>query len=183
MRQLTLSTANFDKHSKQTRRAQFLARMDRVVPWRELCALIAPFYPKAGNGRPPVGLERMLRLHFLQHWFNLSHPAAEEALYDSLSMRRFVGIDLGHEPAPDETTILNFRHLLERHDLGKPLFDGVNEHLASGPESGWRHYCGRHHHRRPRFNQEPSQGARPGDAPDAEGPAMVLRDEAAHRGG
>jgi transposase, IS5 family len=131
MRQLTLANANFDKHSKQTRRAKFLAEMDRVVPWRELCALIEPFYPKAGNGRPPVGLERMLRLHLLQHWFNLSDPAAEEALYDSLSMRRFVGIDLGREPIPDETTILNFRHLLERHNLGKPLFDRMNEHLAA----------------------------------------------------
>jgi IS5 family transposase len=87
--------------------------------------------PLTGNGPPPVGLERVVRLHFLQHWFNLSDPAAEEALYDSLSMRRFVGIDLGREPVPDETTILNFRHLLERHDLGKLLFDRVNEHLAS----------------------------------------------------
>ena len=75
----------------------------------------------------------MLRLHFLQHWFNLSDPAAEEVLYGSLSMRQFVGIDLGREPVSDETTILNFRHLLERHDLGKLLFDRVNEHLASRP--------------------------------------------------
>jgi len=131
MRQLTLATASFDKHGKLTRRAAFLAEMEQVVPWRELCGLIAPFYPKPGNGRPPVGLERMLRLHFLQHWFNLSDPAAEEALYDSLSMRRFVGIDLGREPVPDETTILNFRHLLERHNLGKALFERVNEHLAA----------------------------------------------------
>lgn len=131
MRQLTLATVNFDKHSKQTRRAKFLAEMDRVVPWRELCSVIEPYYPKAGNGRPPIGLERMLRLHFLQHWFNLSDPAAEEALYDSGSMQRFVGIDLGREPAPDETTILNFRRLLEKHALGKPLFERVNQHLAS----------------------------------------------------
>jgi IS5 family transposase len=131
MRQMTLATVNFDKHRKQTRRAAFLAEMERVVPWRELCAVIEPFYPKAGKGRPPVGLERMLRLHFLQHWFNLSDPAAEEALYESVSMRQFVGIDLGREPVPDETTILNFRHLLERHGLGKALFDRVNEYLAS----------------------------------------------------
>jgi transposase, IS5 family len=122
---------NFDQHHKQTRRAAFLTEMDKVVPWQELCALIEPFYPKAGNGRPPIGLERMLRLHFLQHWFDLSDPAAEEALYDSLSMREFVGIDLGREPVPDETTILHFRHLLERHGLGKKLFERVNEHLAS----------------------------------------------------
>ena len=130
MRQLSLATAGFEKHAKLTRRAAFLAEMERVVPWRELCAVVEPFYPKPGNGRPPVGLERMLRLHFLQHWFNLSDPAAEEALYESLSMRRFVDIDLGREPAPDETTILNFRHLLERHDLGPVLFARVNEHLA-----------------------------------------------------
>lgn len=130
MRQLTLSTVNFDKHRKQTRRAKFLAEMERVVPWRELCAIIEPYYPKGGSGRPPIGLERMLRLHLLQHWFNLSDPAAEEALYDSLSMRRFVGIDLGREPVPDETTILNFRRLLEKHELGKPLFERVNRHLA-----------------------------------------------------
>ena len=110
MRQGTRASASFDKHSKQTRRAKFLAEIDQVVPWRELCAVVERFYPRAGNGRPPIGLERMLRLHFLQHWFNLSDPAAEEALYASLSMRRFVGIDLGRERVPGETTILNFRH-------------------------------------------------------------------------
>lgn len=91
--------------------------------------LIEPVYPKAGNGRPPIGLERMLRIHFLQNWFNLSDPAVEEALYDSLSMRSFVGIDLGRERVPDETTVLNFRHLLEAHDLGKRLFEEVGRHL------------------------------------------------------
>ena len=94
MRQLTLASASFDKHSKQTRRAKFLAEMDQVVPWREMCAVVEPFYPRAGNGRPPIGLERMLRLHLLQHWFNLSDPAVEEALYDSPTMRAFAGIDL-----------------------------------------------------------------------------------------
>ena len=131
MRQLTLATVGFEKHGKLTRRAAFLAEMEEVVPWRELCAVVEPFYPKRGNGRPPIGLERMLRLHFLQHWFNLSDPAIEEALYESVSMRRFVGIDLGREPAPDETTILNFRHLLERHDLARELFERVNAYLAS----------------------------------------------------
>jgi IS5 family transposase len=100
-----------------------------VVPWSALCALIEPVYPKPGNGRPPVGLQRMLRIYFLQHWFNLSDPAVEEALYDSLSMRRFVGIDLGREPVPDETTVCKFRHLLEQHDLGRRLFEEVGRHL------------------------------------------------------
>ena len=131
MRQQTLAMASFEKYTKQTHRAAFLSEMERVVPWRELCAVVEPFYPKPGKGRPPVGLERMLRLHFLQHWFNLSDPAAEEVLYDSIAMRRFVGIDLGREPVPDETTILNFRHLLERHQLGQVLFNRLNECLAS----------------------------------------------------
>ena len=105
--------------------------MERVVPWPALCGLIEPFYPKPGNGRPPIGVERMLRIYFLQHWFNLSDPAVEEALYDSLAMRRFVGIDLGREPVPDETTVCRFRHLFEAHDLGQPLFDEVQRHLAA----------------------------------------------------
>ncbi len=129
MKQMTLSAGGFDRHSKTTRRAAFLAEMDRVVPWSALCALIEPVYPKAGNGRPPIGLERMLRIYFLQNWFNLSDPAVEEALYDSLSMRSFVGIDLGREGAPDETTVCKFRHLLERHELGKRLFEEVGRHL------------------------------------------------------
>ena len=131
MKQMTLAATGFEKHSKATRRAQFLAEMERVVPWAKLCALIEPVYSKGENGRPPVGLERMLRVYFLQQWFNLSDPAAEEALYDSIAMRSFVGIDLGREPAPDETTILRFRHLLEQHGLGKKLFEEVGRHLQA----------------------------------------------------
>jgi IS5 family transposase len=131
MKQMTLSASGFHRYSKTTRRAAFLAEMDRVVPWSELCALIEPFYPKPGNGRPPVGVERMLRIYFLQQWFNLSDPAVEEALYDSSAMRRFVDIDLGREPVPDETTVCRFRHLLEAHDLGQQLFDEVQRHLAA----------------------------------------------------
>jgi hypothetical protein len=105
MKQLTLAMVGFERYAKPTRRATFLAEMERIVPWSALCGLIEPFYPKLGNGRPPVGVERMLRLYFLQQWFNLSDPAVEEALYDSLVMRQFVGIDLGREPVPDETTV------------------------------------------------------------------------------
>ena len=130
MQQLTLATVGFERYAKTTRRAAFLAEMERVVPWPALSALIDPFYPKPGNGRPPIGVDRMLRIYFLQHWFNLSDPAVEEALYDSLAMRRFVGIDLGREPVPDETTVCRFRHLLEEHDLGRQLFDEVQRHLA-----------------------------------------------------
>ena len=131
MKQMTFGTVTgFEKHRKVTRRAQFLAEMHQVVPWSRLLALIEPYYPKAGNGRPPKGLETMLRMYFLQHWFNLSDPAVEEALYDSLAMRAFVGIDLGRDAAPDETTVLNFRHLLEKHHLGDRLFGEVNAYLA-----------------------------------------------------
>jgi IS5 family transposase len=97
--------------------------------WAELVALIEPHDPKAGNGRPPVGLERMLRIYFLQQWFNLSDPGVEDALYDSLAMRGFVGIDLGREPVPDETTFCKFRHLLARHQLGRPMLAEVNRYL------------------------------------------------------
>ena len=119
----------FERYTKKTRRAVFLGEMEQVVPWRELCALIEPHYPQPGNGRPPIGVERMLRIYFLQQWFNLSDPAVEEALYDSLVMRQFVGIDLGHEPVPDETTVCKFRHLLEEHNLGGEMLETVNLHL------------------------------------------------------
>lgn len=121
--------AGFEKHAKVTRRAEFLRQMEIVVPWGELVAEIEPFYPKAGKGRPPVGVERMLRMYFLQQWFNLADPAVEEALYESMSMRHFVGIDLGREPVPDETTVCKFRHLLERHGLGERIFARVNGYL------------------------------------------------------
>ncbi len=129
MKQQTL--AGLEKYAKTTRRAQFLAEMDRVVPWSELCALIEPHYPKGSpeGGRPPIALERMLRIYFLQQWFNLSDPAVEDALYDSTAMREFVGIDLGREAAPDETTVCKFRKLLVKQRLGKALLKGVNEHL------------------------------------------------------
>ena len=121
----------FERYTKKTRRQVFLEEMEQVVPWREVCALIEPHYPKPGNGRPPVGVERMLRIYFLQQWFNLSDPAVEEALYDSPVMRQFVGIDLGQEPAPDETTVCKFRHLLEQHGLGEKILGRVNLHLQA----------------------------------------------------
>src|SRR5664279_5357016 len=130
MKQRTLAAqSGFERYTKKTRRAEFLEEMEQVVPWAELCALIEPVYPKAGPGRPPVGLERMLRLYFLQQWFNLSDPGLEEALYDSVVMRQFVGIDLGQEPVPDETTVCKFRHLLEEHRLGGEILQTVNLYL------------------------------------------------------
>src|ERR1700727_941915 len=129
MKQQTLT--GFEKYGKTTRRAQFLADMDKIIPWPELAAAVQTVYPKVSEnwGRPPVPLEGMLRIYFLQLWFNLSDRAVEEALYDSVTMRAFVGIDLGVEGAPDETTVCKFRHLLERNKLGKKLLGTVNEHL------------------------------------------------------
>ncbi|EJN6721699.1 TPA: IS5 family transposase [Pseudomonas aeruginosa] len=128
----TESDAGFERHRKATRRDVFLAEMDKVVPWDRLCAVVEPHYPKTPErgGRQPIGLERMLRIHLLQQWYALSDPAAEEALYDSQAMRRFVGIDLGREGAPDETTICKFRHLLEKHQLAQPLFDVITTYLG-----------------------------------------------------
>ena len=131
MKQMTLATNDFERFRKPTRREKFLAEMNTVVPWAELVAVIEPYYPKAtsAGGRPPVGLERMLRIHCLQLWFDLSDPAVEEALYDSRAMRAFVGIDLGREPVPDETTVMRFRHLLEEHELGAKIFEEVAAYL------------------------------------------------------
>ncbi len=131
MSQMTFAEGTFEPHRRPTRRDHFLAQMNQVIPWSALAAVIEPHYPKAGNGRPPVKLERMLRIYFLQHWFNLSDPAAEEALYDSHSMKKFVGVDLGQETVPDETTICRFRHLLERNNLGQKLFEEVASYLQA----------------------------------------------------
>ena len=133
-KQLTLAAARtFEQFRKPTRRDVFLAEMNEVVPWAELVALIEPHYPKAKarGGRPTIGIERMLRIHCIQHWFNLSDPAVEEALYDSASLRGFVHIDLGSEPVPDETTICRFRHLLEKHELGRKIFEEVGRVLQT----------------------------------------------------
>src|ERR1700716_484133 len=113
MRQQTLAGhGGFGKYGRKARRGVILDEMQQVVPWSDLESLVAPHYPKAGNGRRPVGLGIMLRTYFVQQWFNLSDPGVEEALYESAALRRFVGVDLGMAPAPDEPTICRFRHLL-----------------------------------------------------------------------
>ncbi len=134
MKQQTLAMAadqTFENYRKPTRRDEFLKTMEAIVPWAALCEVIEPHYPKAGNGRPPIGLERMLRIHFIQHWFNLADLSCEEALYDSASLRSFVGIDLGREPVPDSTTITKFRKLLNDHKLGEALFAKVGQELQA----------------------------------------------------
>ena len=136
MKQQTLAVAadqnaQYEQYRRPTKRDVFLATMEEIVPWSELCAVIEPHYPKPGNGRRPVGLERMLRMYFVQQWFNLADAACEDALLDSTALRRFVGIDLGCERVPDATTLLKFRRLLEDNKLGDALFAKVGEVLQA----------------------------------------------------
>lgn len=133
MSQLSFATLDYAAKKKRTKRDVFLAETMEVVPWAELEAAIAPHYPKAGpnGGRRPYSLGVMLRIYCLQQWYQLSDPGAEEALYDICSMRTFAGLELGRDAIPDETTILNFRHLLERHDLTKAVFAAVAGHLET----------------------------------------------------
>jgi IS5 family transposase len=128
-RQGSFSQAEYAGKKKQTRRDKFLAEMERVVPWARLVERLRPLYPKGERGRPPIGLERMLRIHFLQQWYGLADGAMEDALYDSQALRGFAGIDLTVAGVPEETTILNFRHWLERHELSQALFAEVTAML------------------------------------------------------
>jgi IS5 family transposase len=132
MKQSSLAMTGYFDKGKKTRREQFLAEMDQVIPWSRLYALIEPHYPKAGpaGGCPPLPLERMFRIYCLQQWYNLSDPGAEEALYDSLTMRRFAGVCTDADVIPDETSILNFRRLLEVHKLTEQLFGAINSYLS-----------------------------------------------------
>ena len=188
MKQLSFGDAEGLCGRKRTRREVFLAEMDQVVPWAELVALIEPHYPKLGRpGRQPYPLATMLRIYFLQQWYALSDPALEEALIDTPVMRRFARIG-GMEDIPDETTILNLRRLLERHGLAEKMFEQLNAHLE---RKGLRLRSGTI----PAFartdativsapsstkNRRRERDLR--DAPDPQGPAVVFRDEGAHRG-
>jgi IS5 family transposase len=129
--QRTFAGLAWTTKGKVTRRERFLMEMNAVIPWAELVASIEPYYPKGSRGRPPLGIEKMLRIYCLRQWFDLSDPAAEDALYDSESMRRFVGIELGEDVVPDETTMLRFRHLLETHHLTEAIFGVVRELLEA----------------------------------------------------
>lgn len=128
-KQRTFAGLAWSTKGKVTRRERFLAEMNAVIPWARLKALIEPHYPKVGKGRHPLGLEKMLRIYFVQQWFDLSDPGAEDAIYDSESIRRFVGVELGEDKIPDETTILRFRRLLEDHGLTEAVFHEVRELL------------------------------------------------------
>lgn len=130
MKQQSFATLAYQNKKIVTKREAFLKEMEQVVPWSRLLKLIEPHYPKKGNGRPPIPMEVMLRIYFLQQWYALSDPAAEEALYDMESMRRFSLLELGEDVIPDESTILNFRRLIEKHDLSVALFNDINAYLV-----------------------------------------------------
>ena len=183
MKQISFADAEYAGKRKKTRREVFLDEMEQVVPWKALLKVIEPFYPVAGNGRRPYPLATMLRVHLMQNWFALSDPAMEEALYEIASLRNFAGLDLC-EAIPDETTILNFRHLLEEYDLAEDILKQVNAHLTrkglllkrgsivdatiiAAPSST--------------KNAEGERESR--DASDEEGQPVALWDEGAHRRG
>jgi IS5 family transposase len=126
MKQRTFSDVEYDCRKRKTRREEFLEIMEEIIPWDEWVGVIAPHYPDGKRGRPPKGIEKMLRMYLLQCWFNLSDESTEDAIYDSYAMRKFVGVDFFEEDAPDATTLLKFRHLLEEHDLNKAFFDAIN---------------------------------------------------------
>ena len=126
--QLTFADSEFSSKRRQTRKEIFLSRMDNLLPWSQLLEVIDPFYPKAGNGRRPYALETVFRIHCMQQWFSLGDEAMEDALYEIASMRQFAQLSLD-KAIPDRTTIMNFRHLLEKHRLGKEIFNTVNKHL------------------------------------------------------
>ena len=182
MHQPTFASVEFEQKKRKTRRELFLERLDDLVPWEELERRIEPHYPRAGRGRRPYPLAVMLRIHCVQLCYNLSDPAMEDLLYEAESVRRFCGLTLT-EAIPDESTILHFRHLLERHDLGTKLFETINAHLA---KRGLRLREGTIVDAS--IIEAPSstknrRRARPGDAPDEEGERVALRHEAAHRRG
>ena len=160
--QRTFASLAWNGKGKVTRRERFLAEMDAVIPWSRLIRLIEPHYPKAGQGRQPLGLEKMLRIYFLQQWFNLSDPQAEDAIYDSESMRRFARVELGDEVVPDESTILRFRHLLEQHGLTQAIFDAIGGLAGrTAVVAALGHHRGRDHHRGAQFDQERECDSRP----------------------
>jgi transposase, IS5 family len=125
--QMSFSQAEYGAKKKLTRRDIFLAKMEQVVPWSRLICVVEPHYPKSGKrGRPPIGIERMLRMYFIQQWYGLADVAVEDAIYDSQALRNFCGIDLAVASVPDSTTLMDFRHLLEKNALPQAMLQSVN---------------------------------------------------------
>jgi len=182
MKQMTFADAEYAGKRKQTRKELFLIEMDQVVPWKGLIALIEPHYPKGEGGRPAYPLMAMLRIHLMQNGFGYSDPAMEEALYETTILRQFAGLSL--ERIPDETTILNFRRLLEKHELAAGILGVINGYLGDPPPvAAPGHYRRCHTDPRVQLDQEPGRQARPGNAPEQEREPVLLWHEGAHRGG
>lgn len=176
--QASFSELEYAAKKKVTRRDRFLGEIDVITPWAELVAEIGPFYPKGkGRGRPPMGLERMLPMYVAQQCFGFSDEGIEDALYDSQAIRSFVGIDLSRESAPDATTLLKLRRLLEKQKLTERIFAAINAHLA---EKGQMLHRRCDDHRRALLDEEPEGRTRSGDASDQERQPMVLRHEGAY---
>ena len=169
-KQETFTDIEYSFRKKKTKREEFLEIMDEIIPWDEWVGVIEPYYPKGKRGRPPMGIEKMLRMYLLQIWFNLSDPATEDAIYDSYAMRKFTGINFMTEAVPDETTLCKFRHLLEANGPEQAVFRrnqpryGTNRTHDEG-----RHHCRRHHHQCSQLYQECGESPRSGNAPDKKG--------------
>ena len=128
-RQKTFTDIEYENRKRKTKREEFLAMMDRIIPWNEWVSIIQPYYPSGKRGRPTRGIETMLRMYFLQIWFSLSDEMTEESIYDSHAMKKFMGVNFDEEQAPDATTLLKFRRLLEKHNLCEDLFNDLNVRL------------------------------------------------------
>lgn len=184
MKQETFTDIEYSFRKKKTKREEFLEIMDEIIPWDEWVDVIKPYYPKGKRGRPPMGIEKMLRMYLLQIWFNLSDPATEDAIYDSYAMRKFTGIDFMTEAVPDETTLCKFRHLLEANGLNKLFFDAINRVMVqTGHYDEGRHHCGCHHHQCTQLHKERRKSPRSRNAPDHEGKRMAFWHEVSYRCG
>ena len=126
-----MSQSEYSHRKRVPKRENFLQQMNQIIPWKRWVAMISPFYPEGKRGRPPKGIECMLRMYLMQAWFNLSDEGIEDAIYDSYSMKKFLGIDFRKQQVPDATTLLKFRHLLEEHDIGRQIFDDIRERLQA----------------------------------------------------
>ena len=147
MKQQTFSDIEYANRRRTTKREAFLDSMESIIPWKEWVELIRPFYPQGKRGRRPIEIETMLRMHLMQNWFNLSDVGIEDAIYDSYAMRKFMRLDFLNQQVPDATTLLHFRHLMERHLIGEKIFNDVTQRLdAAGLMMHGGHHCRRDHH-------------------------------------
>ncbi len=182
--QITLTDVEYGNRKKTTKREEFLNKMEEIIPWKAWVEMIRPYYPKGEHGRPVRGIETMLRMYLMQTWFNLSDEGTEDAIYDSYAMRSFLGINFMTEQVPDATTLLKFRHLLEKHNIGEKIFTDIRDRLE---ESGLLMHGGTIVDATiiicSQFHEKPYRNPRSGDASDEEGESVVSWDEGSRRSG